>query len=237
MTRRYYVPELPQSGGAIALPEAEAKHALRVMRVNMGDRITLFDGRGREAEAVITGVARTNCVCEARPARLVDRELPRKVQLAIALPKPDRARKMVQRLTEIGVTIVTPLLAERSQRPPNSAQLAKLRRAVIEASKQCGRNQLMEISEPISSVDFFQSSLADFRWIADTSGDASLWQPRGLAESAVFAVGPEGGFTEAEVSAAVASGFQRLRLGPRVLRVETAATVIASATSLSEPPC
>lgn len=237
MTRRYYVPDLPRSGGLIALSEAEAAHALRVMRVKQGDRICLFDGQGWEAEAVVTAAVQRDCCCEADPPRWVDRELPRAVHVAVSLPKPDRAREMVQRLTELGVTSLTPLVAQRSQCPPGGNQLAKLGRAVIEASKQCGRNRLMDIREPVSTNDFFIRSLPPLRWIADPTPDSGHWQAPISEAAVVVAVGPEGGFTESERQLAMTRGFQPLWLGPRILRVETAATAIAALLSLPGPSC
>ncbi len=146
MTRRYYVPELPSSGGLVELPKPEAQHAIRVMRVLVGDAVILFDGLGREAAAVIESVGRNECVCAVENVRSIDRELGRSLHLAIALPKPDRAREMIERLTEIGVTKVTPLVAQHTQRSPTESLVEKLRRGVIEACKQCGRNQLLEIA-------------------------------------------------------------------------------------------
>ena len=85
MTKRYYVPDLPQLGGTISLPPSEARHAIRVMRIKVGEAIELFNGQGLQAEAMIEDVKRNACICQANAACSIDREPKRKVRLAIAL--------------------------------------------------------------------------------------------------------------------------------------------------------
>ena len=227
MTRRYFVPDLPLLGGLVSLPEAEAQHASRVMRVQVGDDLILFDGQGNEATASFVQVSRKDCQCQALAAQQMDREPVRDVHLAVALPKPDRARELIERLTEIGVKSLTPLIADRTQRPPTESLLAKLRRGVVEACKQSGRNQLLDLHAPMRSDAFFESCEQGTRWIAHPAVDDVV---RAADESGCFtvAIGPEGGWTGDEVQQATSNGFRAIDLGPRVYRIETAATVIAS---------
>lgn len=227
MTRRYFVPDLPENGGLVPLPVHEAQHAARVMRVQIGDSIALFNGTGYEAEASVAAISKNECQCEAGPIRFVDREPKIEIHLGIALPKPDRARELIERLTEIGVASVTPLLATRTQRPPSDSLLQKLRRGVIEACKQSGRNQLLSIHEPIRASQFFESCQADHCWIAQPSGTAfSNWGE--VTGSVVSVIGPEGGWTDEEIHSAVSVGFTPIDLGNRIYRIETAATVLAA---------
>lgn len=227
MTRRYFVTSLPETGGLVGLPEQEAQHAARVMRVQVGDLVTLFDGAGNEAEAQIAAVGRKSVECTAAARQQVDREPSRAVQLGIALPKPDRARELIERLTEIGVQTVTPLIASRSQRPPSPSVIQKLRRGVIEACKQSGRNQLMLVEDPISADTFFRAPASGSRLIAHPVG-ASTDQWLMPSETVAVAIGPEGGWTEDEVTLARQNGFAAIHLGQRIYRIETAATVIAA---------
>lgn len=231
MTRRYFVPRLPLAGGAVELSESESQHASRVMRVSAGDRITLFDGDGHEAEAEVAAIDKRCCRCLAAAAVPIDREPTCKLTLAVALPKPDRARELVERLTELGVNSMVPLIAERTQRPPSPSLIDKLRRGVIEASKQCGRNRLMKIESPQKSVTFFEQSAGgnDRRWIA-APGGGPLSEAKNERELVrlLAAVGPEGGWTPGELQAAAESGFQQIDLGKRIYRIETAAAVIAA---------
>lgn len=230
MTRRYFVPELPESGGPVALPPDEAGHAARVMRAAVGDRVVLFCGDGREAEAEIASVAKRHVFVEAQPPREVSREADHPLCVAVSLPKGDRARSLVERLTELGVATVQPILCERTQSAPSASAIEKLRRWVIEASKQCGRNRLMQVADPIRfDVYLGQVDPDEVHLIAHPDGHsfAATLQSAGAVPASV-AVGPEGGFTEGEVEHAVNSGWQRVTLGPRILRIETAATALVA---------
>ncbi len=228
MTRRYFAPDLPHSGGLVALPDAEAQHATRVMRVQTGDVVTLFDGKGSESQAVVVHVGRNECQCDAEPSAKVDREPSREIHLGIALPKPDRARELIERLTELGVKTVTPLVAERTQRPASDSVIEKLRRGVIEACKQCGRNELMQILPNSRADDFFAASSPTQRWIAHQSPQSMPLEAAKASSVVLAAVGPEGGWTDDEIRLASEHGFESVHLGSRIYRIETAATVIAS---------
>lgn len=230
MTRRYFVPELTMSGGVVRLDEDEARHAARVMRVQVGESITLFDGRGHECEAIVSSIDKRHCIVESAVPVAVDREPTRKVQLAIALPKPDRAKELIERLTEQGVQRVTPIVCQRTQRPPSESLLTKLRRCVIESSKQCGRNVLMMIDDPVAFGEAVDLSGGEWRWLAHPDGESPK-ADGGLAAdsgSASVLIGPEGGFTEEEVACAVDAGFRKVGLGKRIYRIETAAVVAVS---------
>lgn len=228
MTRRYFVPDLPQTGGLVALPDSEAQHAIRVMRVQIGDPVTLFDGKGSESNAVINQLTRNKCCCDCEPPEWVDREPVRAIHFGIALPKPDRARELIERLTELGVKSITPLIAERTQRPPSESLLEKLRRGAIEACKQCGRNELLKVLPTQSATDFFTSSDAGTRLIAHFSGESTPLDASMEASIVTTAIGPEGGWTDDEVQLAIDHGFKPVNLGQRIYRIETAATAIAS---------
>ena len=228
MTRRYFVSELPSRGGHIQLPDAEAQHAVRVMRVQVGESIELFDGRGQECQATVRHIGRNQCECDALPPRRVDREPGIIVDLGIALPKPDRAKELIERLTELGVHSVTPLLAERSQRPPSGSLLEKLDRAVVEACKQSGRNQLLTIHPPQSAKDFLAASHPGTKLLAHPAPDGRTLSSLASQPHFTAAIGPEGGWTDQEVETATERGFQPLNLGTRIYRIETAAVTIAA---------
>lgn len=233
MTHRYFVPRLPPGGGPLALPEAESRHAAQVMRVQSGDTIELFDGQNRAASALVLLVTRREVTCDARPPRLEDHEPGRRIVAAVAIPKGDRSRMLVEKLTELGVDRLIPLVCERSQWKPSAAALEKLERAVIEACKQCGRNRLMQIAPPETPAALWSRQAAipgADRWIAIPSA-AAVAVPQAAAtaaEAVIYAVGPEGGFTQQEIEAAARADWQSVRLGPRVYRIETAAIVLAA---------
>ena len=227
MTRRYYHPDLPPDGGRVSLSEAEHQHAVKVMRVQVGDAIELFDGWGHQAAAVIAEISRQKCLCDAQPSQEVDREPSRELHLGIALPKPDRARELIERLTELGVKSVTPLRADRTQRAPTSGLLTKLRRGCIEACKQSGRNVLLEVHEPVAAFKFFPATDPTItRWLAHPGGSSVESAQRDVRM--IAAIGPEGGWTEREVSTAQACGFELVDCGARIYRIETAAAFVAA---------
>ena len=232
MTRRYYLPDLPSHGGIVSLTDAEFQHAVRVMRVQVGEEIEIFDGQGCVATATITEITRRECHCKTAAKTPVDREGTRKLHLGIALPKPDRARELIERLVEIGVAQVTPVIAERTQRPPSPSLIEKLRRGVIEASKQCERNVLMTVADPVKFEGFISQCVdreeANDRWIVHPSGDPISQQVDRCGTQLVALVGPEGGWTDGEVATATERDFQTVGLGKRIFRIETAAAYVAA---------
>lgn len=216
----------PDHPAPARLTDAEAHHFLHVMRGSVGDRVTLFDGSGREFEAEAIETTRREVTLALRSCAEVDREPAVGLTLGVALPKGDRQKVLVEKLTELGVARLVPLTTERSVATPKAAGLNKLRRAVIEASKQCGRNRLMVIEEPMGLTRFLDTTEAAAKWIAHPY-NASQPVPEAVGPFAV-AVGPEGGFTEAEVAAAAAAGWAGRSLGKSILRIETAAIAFAA---------
>jgi 16S rRNA (uracil1498-N3)-methyltransferase len=148
----------------------------------------------------------------------------------VALPKGERQKWLVEKLTELGVARLVPLETERGVAEATPAARERLRRGVIEACKQCGRNRLMEIGAPRSVAGAIADMPAGSRVVIADPGGAPL-DSIGLvagAASALALVGPEGGFTAAELAAAEAVGGVRASLGLHVLRIETAAIALAA---------
>jgi 16S rRNA (uracil1498-N3)-methyltransferase len=232
MARRCYSETLIE-GSHVALGGSEAHHLLHVLRVAPGMPIVLFDGSGAEFDAEVAACQRSSVELIILGRREVSRELPFTLALGIALPKGDRQRWIVEKAVELGVARLVPLITERSEKQGGE----KLQRYVIEASKQCGRNRLMEIAEPQRWADWVsQSSNA-------TNGDRRAWvaHPTGRPMTPIdlqrslptlLAIGPEGGLTEREVADATAAGWEILGLGPRILRIETAAISLVAALTL-----
>jgi 16S rRNA (uracil1498-N3)-methyltransferase len=231
MSDRYFVP--PISGDSVLLTGDEAHHLVRVCRLRPGDSIVVFDGSGMECDAEVLEVRRREVVLAITARREVSRELPFALTLGCCLPKGDRARWLVEKATELGVTRFVPLRTERASESARGQESEKLRRWVIEASKQCGRNVLMEVAQPTDWSEFLDAVPSDsIRWLASRAGSAIRDQRFAACEHGVaIAVGPEGGFSNAEESLAIRRGWAAVSLGPRVLRVETAAlAMLACAT-------
>ena len=195
----------------------EARHLARVRRVAVG------------AEVVALGRDRV----DLRPARAVPPRPPGRVMLtlATAIPKGNRFDWLVEKATELGVERLTPLVTERSTVDPRSAKLDRLRRAIVESCKQCRRDRLMALDEPIRWDRWLAQldPLDDHRWVAHPGGTPPELAPSiGRGGRVVAAVGPEGGFTDAELDLARRAGFERVDLTPTILRIETAGVALAA---------
>ena len=195
--------------------------------VQVGDDVALFNGDGREYRANVVAIGKRQVELNVVAIDQPDRELGFQLHIASALPKGDRLDFLIEKLTELGATDFTPLLAERSVVIPKEAKIEKLERAVIEASKQCGRNVLMKVHPPIALAQWCRlSELPPTKCIAHPGGE-SIVALEVKRDGVAIAIGPEGGFTEQEVSLACLTGFRTVSLGPRILRVETAAVMVA----------
>jgi 16S rRNA (uracil1498-N3)-methyltransferase len=237
MADRFYI-NCPLGVGEVVLEGPEAHHLAAVSRLRPGDHVCLFNGDGREYPAEITAVERRRIHLRVTEVAAPARELPFPLEVAAPVPKGDRAQFLVEKLTELGVTSFVPLTTRRSVVYPREAKLEKLERHVIEASKQCGRNVLMRVGNLVDWETYCRGAdQGGTRLVAhpeNRGGKANMEKENrshGLAPAAArLAVGPEGGFTEEEIAAARALGWQVMDLGPRILRVETAAMVLAAWT-------
>jgi 16S rRNA (uracil1498-N3)-methyltransferase len=226
MADRYFSDE-PLTGEMATLRGSEAHHLLHVMRAKVGAEIIVFDGHGGEWWAEITKLNRADMELALRKHRSVERELAAEFTLAVALPKGDRQRWLIEKAVELGVSRVVPLTTTRSSasaaEPP-----AKLCRYVIEASKQCGRNRLMEIAKPQAWADFAAQDSTANKFLAHPGGASVGESERKGNAATLLVIGPEGGLTEDEVALARQHGWQVLGLGERILRIETAAVALVA---------
>jgi 16S rRNA (uracil1498-N3)-methyltransferase len=237
MSERFFSPH-PITAGGMMLDGPEAHHLLHVMRASVGDEVTLFDDSGAEFKATVETLRRADAELRIIERREVDRELPFALVVGVALPKGDRQKWLVEKLTELGATTLVPLITERCVAQPAAAAVDRLRRSVIEAAKQCGRNRLMKIAEPKAWSEWISAAClgssgseppANRRLIAHPGGSPLSALDLSQPSPAQLTIGPEGGLTDTEVAAATAAGWQSVSLGPRILRVETAAIALAAA--------
>jgi len=230
MPHRFFIAP-PLTSDRAKLVGAEAHHLLHVMRATPGDQVILFDGSGHEYVARVDRLGRSDAALTVIESRSVSREPANQTIVGVTLPKGDRQRWLIEKLTELGVARVVPLRAERSVVHPDERALKKLRRFVIEASKQCRRNELMDIASTMTLSEFLTTPPADaLRCLADPAGSPARIGP-GRDGPVYLAIGPEGGFSPAEAQAARASQWHVVSLGPRVLRIETACVVLAAFAS------
>ena len=238
MSQRFFVEPPIELASIRFLVDQEAHHLGRVMRAKVGDSVTLFDGTGCEFQAEVTTIKRSRVELLIKQRLEIDRELDVELILGAALPKGDRQRWLVEKAVELGVTRLVPLETQRGVAQPTESARMRLARTVIEASKQCGRNRLMSVEKSVSIKSWIKSCQPKINprdcWLAHpggeplgihSSGEETQTPPR---ESCVLAVGPEGGFVEQEVDVARDAGWRIVGLGPRILRIETAAILLVA---------
>jgi 16S rRNA (uracil1498-N3)-methyltransferase len=216
------------------LPDSLAHHAQRVLRLRAGDQITLFDGRGGEYPAMLESVGKKLRV-KVGEHLPIERESPLSITLYQALPAGDKMDWVVQKAVELGVSAVVPVSAARSVLKLSGERADRRvlhwQQVALSACEQCGRNREV----PVSPIVSLAEALVEVKSVSAflLAPGASL-RVRDLAPPegalAVF-VGPEGGWSEAEVHAARTAGVVPLSFGPRVLRTETAGLAALSALS------
>lgn len=221
---RFHIPE-PPTGDSFSLPPEEAHHALRVVRVQPGDRVALFDGQGREWLGQVAACTKREVTVGIEALREAPRPAPR-LTLAVGRPNLDKSMEFIVRHgTELGVSQFVFFHAERSQRPPRHHD--KWERLAVECCKQSGRLWLpaFAVAESLEAV---LDRTADLLVLASIEGPYLPLSVVQGAPAVTLLVGPEGDFTEAETALACARGARRISLGPHVLRTEVAAMVAAA---------
>jgi 16S rRNA (uracil1498-N3)-methyltransferase len=218
----FYCPDLPAVGSSHQLSEEESRHAGASRRIRAGDTISLLDGGGTLAAAVVDAVSRRALAFTVRERRTVPPPVPA-LTVACAVPKGERFRTMVDMLTQIGVACIVPLRCERSTVKPGPSIVDRGRRIAIEACKQSRNPFVPDIAEPASVHDSLAgiSGTAGLAY-AEAGGGALAAQLEGTDGLRLY-IGPEGGFTEAEISLLAGRGARPVGLGGNILRVETAA--------------
>ncbi|MBA1273660.1 16S rRNA (uracil(1498)-N(3))-methyltransferase [Stutzerimonas azotifigens] len=226
---RFFI-DAPLTLGQHELPEAQAHYIGRVLRLSAGHAVQLFDGSGIEYVGQLTEVGKKRVsveLTESQPGLL---ESPLRVHLGQGLSRGERMDWAIQKATELGVSEITPLLSERCEVRLNDdradKRLQHWRQIAISACEQCGRSVLPQIQAPVSLEDWLQRTEADLKLLLHPVAEplGSHARPSTLA----LLIGPEGGITDGEIERARACGFQPARLGPRVLRTETAPVVALS---------
>lgn len=229
MSRRFYCPELQPTTSEVTLAGNEGRHLAVVLRAAPGDRVIVFNGRGLQAEGTVRRVHSQGVEIEVLTHLPGSSRQQRLVTLATAVPKGDRFDWLVEKATELGVARVVPLVTSRSVVEPRDTRLEKLRRVIVEASKQCGRDDLLELAPLTAASAFLSQSFPEGSlWVAHPGGGELPEMVPDWPAAVTFLIGPEGGWTDQEVAAAVARGAGVLSLGPRLLRIETAGLALAA---------
>ena len=224
MIARFFSPAPVGQSAIFELPEALAHHATRVLRLKVGEPIVLFDGLGGEYAAVIESIGR-GVVVRVEAHQPIERESPLNVTLYQALPTGDKMDWVVQKAVELGVASIVPVAADRSVLKLEGSRADKRvlhwNQVAVAACEQCGRNRVPSVAAITTLPAALAQCSAETRLMLAPGADLVLGRLEMAGSIALF-IGPEGGWSEAELRAARAMGVQSLQLGPRVLRTETA---------------
>ncbi|WP_439860099.1 16S rRNA (uracil(1498)-N(3))-methyltransferase [Pseudomonas sp. MBLB4136] len=226
---RFFI-DAPLSLGQHQLPEAQAHYIGRVLRHAAGDAVQLFDGSGQEFLGELIEVGKKNVRVELRERFAGLAESPLSIHLGQGLSRGERMDWAIQKATELGASDISPIVSERCEvrlkDERADKRMAHWRQVAISACEQCGRSVLPLIHPPIALGDWLQRVEAQLKLVLHPVAEPLVSHAR--PQSLAFLIGPEGGLAEAEVAQAKAAGFLAARLGPRVLRTETAPVVALS---------
>jgi len=224
---RFYLPEGLAIGADCPLSDESSHHAARVLRLAEGDPVSLFDGTGGEYLGVIARVARGEVVVRATAFSDTERESPLSVTLVQGVSSGDRMDYTIRKAVELGIGAIVPVFTERSvvrlAGERADRRTAHWRALAIAACEQCGRNRVPEVHDVIELADWLRERAAPRAGIVlDPDAATSIAALPAPAQPLDLMIGPEGGLTVDEVTRATRAGLSAARMGPRVLRTETA---------------
>jgi 16S rRNA (uracil1498-N3)-methyltransferase len=227
---RVYVETRLGTQQELVLVGSAANHIMRVLRLRRGDALTVFDGSGGEFGARVIDFRKDAVVVAIDAHRDIDRESPLSLTLAQGVSRGERMDWIIQKATELGATRIAPVLTVRSVVRLDDKQAQRKtqhwRAIAVAACEQCGRNRLPEITTPCAFPDWLTTTASNTtRLLLSPNGESRLDDLKDVGKAITLLIGPEGGLDENEQAAALAAGFTAVRLGPRVLRTETAAIV------------
>lgn len=213
-------------GQRFALPEATSNHLVRVLRLDVGATCVLFNGDGHDYSARIASVQKRGAEVEIIDAIEVHNESPLRITLAQGVARGEKMDLILQKATELGVTTIAPVVTDRTEVKLDAERSGKRmqhwRGVIASACEQCGRARLPEIIEPQLLDRFAANDQNARRFVLDPTAGISLPQVGMIDHSLTIAIGPEGGFSERDLAILNVAGYEGLRLGPRILRTETA---------------
>ena len=222
---RFYLDSPLRAGTSVLLPEDSAHHAVHVLRVRTGDDVTLFNGRGGEFAGRIASIERLKVLCDVLQHRAIERESPLRVALVQGVSSGERMDFTVRKSVELGVAEIHPVLAHASVARPKGERAAARhthwQKVAISACEQCGRNQIPTV-HPLVDAARFQGGKGTRILLSPAAELAFSQACKAGTKEFTIAAGPEAGFNAEEEAAFLDAGFVPARIGPRVLRTETA---------------
>ncbi len=245
MPARIHVDQVLSRGLELPLPDGAARH-VQVLRLQPGDALTLFDGRGGQWLAELLAMGRKRVQARVLAHQPLECELARSVTLAVGMPANERMDNLVEKATELGVARIVPLVCERSvlrvagDRADRKA--AHWQAIAVAACEQSGRNRVPQVQAPMLLKDWLasaqagpQAGMRGVLCFAPQARPLQAWLGQAGPGPLTWLSGPEGGLTDAEIAQAQARGFQPLTLGTRVLRADTAPLAALAGLCALEP--
>ena len=231
---RLYCPTLVT--GQVELPDSEVHHATASLRLGRGDHVQVFDGEGREAGGMVSEIGRHRLIVDTEEIRVFPFDFPRRITVAVAMPKTHRQGYLIEKCTELGAAAVWPIVTGRSVAKVGPRSAERWQARAIEACKQSRRRWIPQVSPPRTLEESLLLIAGfDLAGLADTVPEAVSirdWVDRLPAYgTAIVWIGPEGGWTDSERQAACRAGATVVTLGPTVLRSETAAAAVCAVVS------
>lgn len=232
---RIYTDQSLIAGKRVQLPEQASEHVARVLRLDVGSPVTLFNGDGNEYTAELVSVAKRTVSAMVQQQHAVNNESPLQLTLAQAVVRSEKMDWILQKATELGVAQIVPIITERTEVRLDEHRIERRtvhwRAVIASACEQCGRTRLPEICAPLR-LPMWTGSLSDnaaLHLALLPQGEIRLREVAGNIQAATIVIGPEGGLSSSDIAILRASNFRGLHLGPRILRTETAGLAILSA--------
>ena len=225
---RFYAPDLGETGMAAPLPAEEAQHLRRVLRLDVGAAVRVFDGRGREHEATVETLTRSGAIVRVGARVDAAPEPGVRITLAQALLKADKFDAVIRDATMLGVWRVLPLATSHVEAPTLGTRVDRWRRIAISAAKQCGRAVVPAIAEPVSLEACLRAAERPVILLAEPAAGRGVSALPARPVSATVLAGPEGGWAPDEIAVAVDAGATIVTLGGRTLRADAIPLVALS---------
>lgn len=230
---RIYLPQYLETGITVEMDSRSLRHVVQVLRLKTNDSLILFNGEGGEYEASLTFTDKRRATAEVGVFRDINRESSLGTHLGLGISKGERMDFALQKAVELGVTQITPLYTAHCVVQLNGSREQKRydhwHAVLISACEQCGRNTLPVLHTPSAFSHWIQQTVTRTKLIFDPVSNACLSDLKPDKHDVVLCIGPEGGFSSDEVTQALATGFNGISLGPRILRTETAALAAVTA--------
>ncbi len=222
-SHRFYIPASLVVNTSVALSADVAHHCAQVLRYNVGDPLVLFNGDSFDYSAVITGIEKKRCVVEICRKYDPKNESPLKIHLMQGIARGDKMDFIIQKVVELGVAEITPVFTERCNvkldKKRLNKKMAHWNKTIISASEQSGRAVLTRLNDPVTIENIPKlehCSIFLEPTVSESFGELDI------EKNVRIIIGPEGGFTQSDLTLLARVGFKGSKIGPRILRTETA---------------